>query len=537
VDDADLSGAILDGRYRVIERIAAGAMGVVYRGERVGLGRAVAVKVLHESLPSELSSRERFELEAKAMAKLEHPNCVAVIDFGLHDDKPYVVMELVRGTSLLELIERGRFEPARAAAIMRQVLSGLAHAHEVGIVHRDVKPANVMISEKVGLGEQVQLLDFGLVRLTEGGAKLTTGIVVGTPNYMAPEQCRGEKIDARTDLYACGVMLFEMLTGKKPFSAEDPIGVVRKHLHDPAPTLASAVPGGELADFEPIVAKALAKAPVDRYASAVEMSRALEAALARRAPVPAEITGRAVPRAISQPIEVATPSGWDVPHSMPIPVPAPIQIPTPTPIPAPMPAPASAPTPTPLPFTRKQLAIAGGGFFVLVLVLIIVVRSTGSATAHAPADGAAPAPTAVVIDDAPARDAIGSLLSHVDEMLAGGDREGALAFLRRARHTYPDSAQLAFAMGRIYFSKLYWGDGLRAFRDAIRLDPKYRSDPELIKIVLRGFVTTPDFNEALGGFLRDEIGDNARPYLEETARDHPNAMIRARATAELRRYR
>src|SRR6185312_6963975 len=139
----------------------------------------------------------------------------------------------------LELIQSsGPLDPARAAELMRQVLSGLAHAHELGIVHRDIKPANVMLTEKTGLGEQVRILDFGLARPASETTKLTTGMVVGTPNYMAPEQIKGGAVDGRTDLYACGVMLFELVTGEKPFRADDPIVVVRKHLHDPPPKLA-----------------------------------------------------------------------------------------------------------------------------------------------------------------------------------------------------------------------------------------------------------------------------------------------------------
>ena len=174
-----------------------------------------------------------------------------MIDFGVHDDKPFLVMDLVRGTSLIDLLEtRGRFEIARAVDIVRQVLSGLAHAHELGIVHRDIKPANIMLTEKTGLGEQVRILDFGLARPANESTKLTTGIVVGTPNYMAPEQIKGGDLDGRTDLYACGVMLFELLTGKKPFTADDPLAVVRKHLHDPPPRLADQIPDVDLGDLE-----------------------------------------------------------------------------------------------------------------------------------------------------------------------------------------------------------------------------------------------------------------------------------------------
>src|SRR5690606_2678770 len=199
----------------------------------------------------------------------------------------------------------------------RQVLSGLAHAHELGIVHRDIKPANIMISEKAGLGQQVRILDFGLARPAESSTKLTTGIVVGTPNYMAPEQCKGSDIDARADLYTCGVMLFEMLTGRKPFIADDPIQVVRKHLLEPAPTLSSVEPRIDFGDLEGIVAKALAKAPGDRFASAVEMSQAIEAAAAKHSRTSAAaLFARAIPQA-AEPAgnQVATMSGWNVPAS------------------------------------------------------------------------------------------------------------------------------------------------------------------------------------------------------------------------------
>ncbi|MDQ3340882.1 MAG: serine/threonine protein kinase, partial [Myxococcota bacterium] len=145
----DLSGQVIDRRYQIIERIADGAMGIVYRAIRLNLDRPVAVKVMHASLRDEMKGKERFEREAKMMAKLEHPHCVSIIDFGLHGNKPFVVMELVRGRSLYEvLVEQGRFEVTRALDIMGQVLSGLAHAHEQGIIHRDIKPANIMVTPK-----------------------------------------------------------------------------------------------------------------------------------------------------------------------------------------------------------------------------------------------------------------------------------------------------------------------------------------------------------------------------------------------------
>jgi len=244
VERGDLTGAILDGRYRVIEPVAQGGMGTVYRAERVKLGRIVAVKVLHDALPNELSGRKRFEIEAMAMAKLEHPHCASVLDVGVYHDRPYVVMDFVSGQNLKDLIASGPQPIARAVEIVRQVLSGLAHAHELGIIHRDIKPANLVLSQKTGLGDHVKILDFGLARLHDSGQNLTTGVVVGTPAYMAPEQIRGTGLDARADLYACGVLLFELLTGGKPFhsEADDPIEVCRMHLKSPIPRLDDQLP-------------------------------------------------------------------------------------------------------------------------------------------------------------------------------------------------------------------------------------------------------------------------------------------------------
>ena len=536
--DPDLSGTVLDDRYQVIEPIAEGAMGAVYRGERLKLGRAVAIKILHDALPDELSSRQRFEREAKLMARLEHPNCVSVIDFGIHDDKPFLVMDLVRGTSLLDVIDREkRIAPARAVEILRQVLSGLAHAHELGIVHRDIKPANIMVGEKTGIGMQVRILDFGLARLTETSTKLTTGIVVGTPNYMSPEQCKGLQIDGRSDLYACGVILFEMLVGRKPFVADDPIQVVRMHLSQPPPRLADIAPG-DYGELEAVVARALSKDPADRFASAQDMSRALEAALASRRPNP-------VPQIVTSPPsgpQVATPSGWTVPAALAETASgganAPRTIEPSAPVPVPVPAPVSAPAPAPapssafqLPFSRKQMLLAGGGLLGLIILIAILAGGHSSSSAPAAKDASVTKP----VPPPPQGDPVAPIVTEANDLLANNDRERALQVVLRGQRDFPDNAQLAYVAGRIYFAKLYWNDGIKNFREAIRLDPSYRNDPELIKTVLRGFITTPDVERQLESFLREDIGEPAIPYLEETAKEHPNPAIRARAARELER--
>src|SRR5688572_12548801 len=279
-------GAVLDGRYRVLERLAEGGMGVVYRAERVPVGRPVAVKFLHEVYASDRESRARFERETRVLSKLTHPHCVSVIDFGV-DGGPYLVRDFVTGGTLRDRLEAGPIPPMEAITIARQTLAGLAHAHAQGITHRDVKPANIMVSDEIGTGHHVRILDFGLARLRGSAATSVTQsqIVVGTPNYMAPEQTVAGEVDARTDIYAVGVVLFEMVTGQRPFSADDTAGVLDAHRHQPPPHLAAvapdiAVPPG----LDRVIQRALAKDPDDRYRTAVDMANALEAVAEGRRP-------------------------------------------------------------------------------------------------------------------------------------------------------------------------------------------------------------------------------------------------------------
>ncbi|WP_428267636.1 protein kinase domain-containing protein [Haliangium sp.] len=271
-------GTVLDGRYRIEEELAAGGMGVVYRGERIGLGRGVAIKFLHAHVAAEPSFIKRFEVEAKAMARLVHPNCAAIIDYGLDQGDPYVVMDLVAGESLRALLDDGPLPPPRALAVMRQILAGLAHAHEQGITHRDIKPDNIMIDSAGTFGDRVCILDFGLAKLREGATGLTTGFVIGTPSYMAPEQTLVQPVDERTDIYAAGVVLFEILTGDKPFRADEVAELMRQHREAPVPALADKAPGLVVSPaLEAAVRTAMAKQPENRFPSAAEFATALEA--------------------------------------------------------------------------------------------------------------------------------------------------------------------------------------------------------------------------------------------------------------------
>ncbi|HUQ02195.1 MAG TPA: serine/threonine-protein kinase [Kofleriaceae bacterium] len=276
-------GTVLDGRYRIVEPLSKGGMGVVYRAERIPVGRPVAIKFLHALFADDPDSRVRFERETRALSKLTHPHCVGIIDFGF-EGQPYLVMDLVAGATLREIIDDGPMQVDDAIALTRQLLAGLAHAHEEGIVHRDVKPANVMVTDEIGTGRHARILDFGLARLREHGAAGSASsitqqsIVVGTPSYMAPEQTLGSQVDARTDVYAVGILLFEMLTGQRPFAAEDTGSLLEMHRKMPAPHLDDVDPTRKWPNgLDAVIQRALSKDPADRWPGAVAFSSALDA--------------------------------------------------------------------------------------------------------------------------------------------------------------------------------------------------------------------------------------------------------------------
>ncbi len=228
----------LDGRYHVVERIAAGGMGEVFRAHDAVLSREVAVKVLHRSLAGDQAFVERFRREARAAATLNHPNIVAVYDWGAVDGIYYMVMEYVHGRSVRDLLNANvRLAPAQAAEIVRQTLRALEHAHAKGIVHRDLKPENVLVTAD-GV---VKLTDLGLARAFADGRATRTGAVTGTVQYLAPEQIRGEPADPRSDLYSLGIVTYELLTGRLPFTGETPMSIAYKHLSDRVPAPSSLV--------------------------------------------------------------------------------------------------------------------------------------------------------------------------------------------------------------------------------------------------------------------------------------------------------
>lgn len=278
-----LVGSVIADRYKLLSLLGEGGMGAVYKAEHVRMGKALALKLLRGDFARDAGAIKRFADEAQIVSRLSHPHTIAVFDFGEIGVAAglYLAMEYVPGKDLASVLRtEGRLPAPRVITLGQQILGSLAEAHDAGIVHRDVKPGNVMVTKTRGGEDFVKVLDFGIAKLRDdsGAASVTSvGAIIGTPSYLAPEQARGREVDARADLYAAGAVLFELLAGRPPFVAPNPMAVVNAHLHDPPPPLQEHAPEVSNAIAE-VVHRALSKAPEDRFQSADEMREALLAA-------------------------------------------------------------------------------------------------------------------------------------------------------------------------------------------------------------------------------------------------------------------
>ena len=530
-------GRVLQERYRITGIIAAGGMGIVYRGERVGLGKVVAIKFLHASMARDPLVARRFEVEARAMSRLCHPNCIGVLDFGV-DDLPYVVIDYASGDALDVMIAQGAQPPRRAIKIVRQILAALAHAHAQGIVHRDIKPENIVVEQNPGLADHVRLLDFGLAKLAGSDLGLTAGLAVGTPHYMAPEQMSDGPVDGRADLYSVGIVLFEWLTGQKPFDSPDLSALLLQHLGAPTPPLRQVAPWANFSGpLEAVVMRAMSKRPEQRYPSADAMSAALDdtpeaqgtpgpevlgapfapsslKSSARRLADAAHARDATVPWSSSRGLAQPPTLGPEVPPAAPEPR-----------------APGDARYRLWL-FERPfWLAVSAGLGATLLAGAMVVLGFSGRAP-EGLGQGSQPTANAAVVKAAPEA---GQAETRSATVASTGTRpstsrsSGRINASVTATKREPGGAGEAMAQGRQAFADKRPLVGLAAYRRGIAIDPRRRGDATMIKTVIAGL--GGDKRAQCATFLRD-LGPAATSQLREAARSHPDPKVRSRA-AEL----
>ena len=483
-------GTVLAGRYKILERTTSGSMGVVYRAERLELKRALAIKFLNEGYAASEDGLRRFEVEARAMSRLEHPNCVPVIDFGVDQGAPYLVMDFIKGCTLGQLLTtEWRLAPPRAVAIMRQVAAGLAHAHAQRIIHRDVKPANILVSPVEGHGEHARIVDFGLAKLRDEGS-FTTGIAVGTPSYMSPEQTVGEKADERADVYACGVILYELLTGVKPFQADTPFEVMRMHREATPLPLSTAAAGVAISPaLEAVVMRALAKPREHRFQSMSELRAALEAADEGHGKRPARGRRATVVALGAAALTAAGFAAWlrwgrGGPAAAAVP-PAGVAVES-----------AAAPSPD---------------------------AADGEPTPPPPRGGA-PVDAAPADPDAPFSAA---QITKLQALAESGDLRGAIAGLEALRRAQPNEPAVHYALAGTYAEDQAWTQSVQAYRRTLELDPAYRSDSRLIADVVEALGSKQAHKQA-ARVIEQDLRTTALARLDEASRSS-NRDLRARA--------
>jgi serine/threonine protein kinase len=369
------------GPYRIIDQIGQGGMATVFKAYHAALDRYVAIKVLNPAIQQDPGFLARFQREARIVAKLDHPHIIPIYDFAIHEGTPYLVMRYIEGQSLKAMLRNRPMPAKQVLALIQPVIAALAYAHSRGVLHRDIKPSNIIIATD----GQVYLADFGLARMVQSATStLSQDMLVGTPQYISPEQAKGEPTDARTDVYALGVVLFEMLTGRVPFSADTPYAIIHDHIYL-APPLPSAINPDLTPEIDAVLLAALAKNPNDRFANVNDLLNAFERAVGEpvsnhlapaiesarprilNAQLLAIIGGlfliglflglirQNTPSSVIAPLPSATPVAQAVAISTDTPATdTPTIVFTPTRVPTPTDTPTLSPTPTPIPPTPTR---------------------------------------------------------------------------------------------------------------------------------------------------------------------------------------
>jgi serine/threonine protein kinase len=536
-----LVGAVLSERYVVERLIGEGGMGAVYQAEHTHMHKRMAVKVLHPEMSRLPEVVARFEREAMAAAHIEHPNVAGATDFGkLEDGSFFLVLEYVEGVSLRDALARGRLELSRASHIAKQIASALARAHALGIVHRDLKPENVMLVSRESDPDFVKVLDFGIAKVPMGtfagesqapGKVLTQlGMVYGTPEYMAPEQALGQDVDSRADLYALGVILFEMIAGKRPYEHDSKVTLLGMHVAAPIPSLRERVPDANVpAEFEAVVTRLLAKDAAERFADSKQLIEALDAFAAGSpaggaAPEPSPPPPRASlpqadgaaalalgPTSFAEPATASAPGSDALPSSKRV-----VSLARETLREAMRSAPPW--------MTASRAAGAAAGFVALLVIALIVGGShRSSAGAVAP-----PRPPDPRTDD---------LVGAAQARLEKGDVAGATDALTAIEKTNPDRPDVHMLLERAYTTAHDAHDAVHEGALWLAADPNAVSDAKLQEDTRNGALVREGQDDAFA-LLESKMGPRGVDILYDIAygasgKQYPQAAARARHSLDL----
>ncbi len=474
---SDLVGQVVADRYHVVKKLGEGGMGQVYLAEHVKMGRRSAIKVMNPSMVHDPDAVARFNREASNASRITHPNVCAIYDFGeTPDGLIYLAMEFIEGEPLTELIEReGALPVPRAAAIFLQTADALQAAHDLGIVHRDLKPDNIMLSRRKGGGDTVKVVDFGIAKAVggdEAGQKVTkTGLVVGTPEFMSPEQLSGDTLDGRSDLYSLALVLYRMLSGKLPFEATSVQETMIKRLTDEPTTLAAARPDLSFPPgLQPVLDTALARTPTERYQSVAKFAADVAA-----------VTGRPTASAVPHTRSMGDTEGKT-------------QLLDPTAggatqrISAKQAAPAKKRSLIPV-VAGVVVILAGGGAWVALNggnraspppppptnpadTTTHVARDSAHQTTHRASPPPAPAAATSRVDVSKAHDVLDTLfLERLDSTTAAMVRDSALKFYNAAGISQKDKGYAAFVVGQAFFQLKERATGCSYIRIASTIDP------------------------------------------------------------------
>jgi serine/threonine protein kinase len=533
-------GRTLGGRYEVLARLGVGGVGVVYQGRQVQLDRLVAIRVLPQSAAASPEWRRRFEREARALSALAHPNVVPVTDFGIDGGVPYLVMELVQGRTLAELINEGPPSPARALDIVSQTLRGLAEADRQGITHRDLKPANILLEALPDHPDQVRVLDLGIAKLLEDARSPSAadnpsrvGTVFGTPSYMAPEQVKAERVDARADIYAAGVILFELLAGRLPYVADTADAVMEAHVSEPIPSLAKVRPDLSIARVvQPVINRALAKKPAGRYPQALWMLSALEALGGRSRAAATTTAAELVPTLKNLPPVRSERQAPEPPTVKQLPR-----------VPDARPAgePRSRPWRTAIALAMLAAAVAIGVTSLRrhrgpqvesanpVAAQAPAANPQTTPPAHAPAQTSPPATATTTQPQTkpantgatgqaardPWQDPVPEALKPIRDGLQRGTRlnEGALGPAYAFARQNPGDPRPWLLIGHAYAQLGWLSDSVERYQRAYRADPTGRGDPQMLEDLLKA-ATHGVAGRAAARAIRDIYGAEALPALE-----------------------